>query len=169
MAQARVVVVGVGNALRGDDAAGLEVVARVRDEPGVERVAHAGEPIELLEIWTAADAVVLVDTVRSGASPGTIHRLDASDDALPAALVRSSNHTIDVGEAIELARTLGRLPARVVVFGIEGARFDSGAALSPEVAAAIDSLADTVLREARLLLRSPPPGSRSPGRSRPPL
>ena len=153
-------VIGVGNALRGDDAAGLEVVARVGDEPGLERIVHEGEPIELLDRWTAADAAVLVDTVRSGASAGTIHRLDVSADALPSALAPATGHTIDLGAVIELARTLGRLPARVVVFGIEGVRFDSGSVLSPEVAAAIDSLADTVLREARLLLRAPPPGSR---------
>jgi hydrogenase maturation protease len=160
MAHARVVVIGVGNAMRGDDAAGLEVVARVRDEPGVERVAHEREPIEVLEIWAGADAVVLVDAVRSGAPTGTIHRLDASADALPAAFARGSSHTIGVGEVIELARALGRLPLRVIVYGIEGARFESGAALSPEVAAAIDSLADTVLGEARSLLRRPRPGSR---------
>jgi hydrogenase maturation protease len=160
MAHARVVVIGVGNALRGDDSAGLDVVVRLRDEPGVARVVHEGEAIELLEIWAAADAAVLVDTVRSGAPVGTIHRLDVSADALPAAFARASSHMIGIGEVIELARTLGRLPPRVVVYGIEGARFDTGADLSPEVAAAIDSLADTVLREARLLLRPPPPGSR---------
>jgi hydrogenase maturation protease len=160
MAHARVVVIGVGNAMRGDDAAGLEVVACVRDEPGVERVAHEREPIEVLEIWAGADAVVLIDAVHSGAPAGTIHRLDASAQALPAALVHTSSHTIGVGEVIELARTLGRLPPRVIFYGIEGARFETGAAVSPEVAAAIDSLADTVLRESRLLLRRPPPGSR---------
>jgi hydrogenase maturation protease len=159
MAHVRVVLIGVGNALRGDDAAGLELVARVREEPGVELVVHEREPIELLDIWAAADAAILVDAVHSGASAGTIHRFDVSSDALPSALAPASSHTIGLGEVIELGRTLGRLPAHVIVYGIEGARFDSGSALSPEVAAAIDSLTDTVLQEARSLLRPLPPGS----------
>jgi hydrogenase maturation protease len=147
-----VMVIGVGNALRGDDAAGLQVVARIGDEPGIGRRGHGGEPIELLDMWEGVDAVVIVDTIRSGAAVGTIHRIDASAERVPLTLRRASSHTIGLGEAIELARTLGRLPERVIVYGVEGARFAAGDELSEELAPAIDSLVDEVLREARSLL-----------------
>jgi hydrogenase maturation protease len=152
VALSSVMVIGVGNALRGDDAAGLEVVARIGDEPGIELRAHSGEPIELLDRWEGVDAVVIVDTIRSGAGVGTIHRIDASAKPVPLTLRRASSHTIGLGEAIELARTLGRLPERVIVYGIEGARFAAGDELSEEVAPAIEALVDEVLREARSLL-----------------
>jgi hydrogenase maturation protease len=45
-------------------------------------------------------------------------------------------------EAVQLARALGRLPGRLLVIGIEGKRFDSGAGLSPEVERAAERLAD---------------------------
>ncbi len=151
-----VLVIGIGNALRGDDAAGLEVVRRVSDEPRIACAAHDGEAIELLERWRDARAVVLVDTVRSGAPAGTVHRLDASTEPLPARLRRASSHTIGIGEAIELARTLGRLPERVIVYGVEGARFAAGAQLSPEVARVIDAVAESVAREARSLAATQP-------------
>jgi hydrogenase maturation protease len=153
-----VVVIGVGNALRHDDAAGLEVTCRlrarlhagenaVRTEFAVRE--HEGEPLALIDLWEGAGAVVLVDAIRSGAAPGTIHRVEASHEPIPARLRGSSStHAVGVGEAIELARALGRLPARVVVYGVEGLYFDAGSGLSEEVQGAIDSLTDAVLGEA---------------------
>jgi hydrogenase maturation protease len=129
-----VLVVGVGNALRGDDGAGLEVVRRLRaraDSAGVGVRVLEGEGIGLLEAWEGARAVVLVDSVRTNAPPGAIHRIDVTDSPLPAALRSSSStHAVGVGEAIELARALGRLPSRLVVYRVEGGRFETGAALS---------------------------------------
>jgi hydrogenase maturation protease len=146
-------VIGVGNDLRGDDAAGLEAVRRLRSLPGVRVVEHHGEAVDLLDLWRDADAIVLVDTVRSGAPAGTIHRIDASDEAIPSPLRRASSHTIGTAEAIELGRTLGELPERVVVYGIEGTRFAAGSEMSEEVCAGVGKLSDAVAREAAALSR----------------
>jgi hydrogenase maturation protease len=145
-------VIGVGNALRGDDAAGLEVAARLSAAPGIAVVSHDGEAIDLLERWRGARAVVLVDAVRSGAPAGTVHRIDAAVGPLPVTLRRASSHTIGLGEAIELARTLGTLPERVIVYGVEGVRFGAGEGLSEAVTGAIEPLAEAVAGEARSLL-----------------
>jgi hydrogenase maturation protease len=147
-----VLVIGVGNALRGDDAAGLELARRLRTERTVAVRELEGEGIDLLDVWEGADAVVIVDAVRSGRAPGVVHRIDASAAPLPARLQAStSSHAVGVADAIELARTLGRLPRRVVVLGVEGHRFDAGAPLSPEVSAALDEVARAVHREVRSL------------------
>jgi hydrogenase maturation protease len=146
-----VLVVGLGNALRGDDAAGLEAVRRLAEEPGVVSRTHEGEAVGLLEQWDGFDAVVIVDTVRSGARAGTIHRIDASTEPVPSPLRRASSHTIGVGEVIELGRRLGRLPARVVVYGVEGSHFEAGSEMSEPVAAALDDLLQAVRAEARSL------------------
>jgi hydrogenase maturation protease len=140
-------VIGVGNAYRSDDAAGLVVARRLR-ERGVEALEQEGEPAALLEAFTDRDTVVLVDAVRSGARPGTVHRVDVSDTPLPARLRGSSStHAVGVGEAIELARALDRLPARVVVFGLEGARFEAGTTMSAEVQEAVGPLVDAILAD----------------------
>jgi hydrogenase maturation protease len=149
-------VIGLGNALRGDDAAGLELTTRLSEEPGIRVCRHEREAVDLLDRWRGADAVVLVDTVRSGAPAGTVHRIDAGAEPLPLTLRRASSHTIGIGEAIELARTLGELPARAIVYGVEGATFGAGEGLSEPVAAALDSLAEAVISEARSLRDSPP-------------
>jgi hydrogenase maturation protease len=145
------VVIGIGNRWRGDDAAGLEVAGELRRR-GIPALDAEGEPVALMELWEGRPAAILVDAVRSGAAPGTLHRHDASHAPLPAASQTASSHLLGVGEAIELARALGRLPPRVAFIGIEGADFASGAELSPPVAAAIDgAVAEVELTLGRLL------------------
>ena len=137
----KTVVIGIGNALRGDDAAGVAVAERLQG------VACEEEPSRLIEAWEGADAAVLIDTVVSGAPAGTLHRFDASEEPIHARALRSSTHAIGLAETIELARALGKLPPRVVVYGIEGESFDAGAPLSPDVEAAVKRLVDTLKEE----------------------
>ena len=149
--------IGVGNALRGDDAAGVEVARRVRAHLGADGATGAeidacelqGEPLALLDAWEGRDAVVIVDTMRSGAAPGTVRRLDVSREPLPALpYCCSSTHAVSLGEAIELGRALARLPAHVVVYAVEGRRFEAGSGFSEEVHDVIPALADAVLSQA---------------------
>ena len=52
-----------------------------------------------------------------------------------------STHGFGVADAIELARSLGRLPERLDVYAIEGADFGHGDELTPAVAGAVAALA----------------------------
>ncbi|MGZ8648627.1 MAG: hydrogenase maturation protease [Solirubrobacteraceae bacterium] len=132
-------VIGVGNAARGDDAAGVIAARRLG---GLE---HEGDPVALLHVWCDADTAIVIDAVSSGAPPGTVHRFDATAAPLPTKLRGSSStHALGLAEAIELGRTLGQLPARLIVYGIEGERFEAGAELTPAVAAAIEAVVDAV-------------------------
>jgi hydrogenase maturation protease len=150
-----VAVIGLGNALRHDDAAGLEIARRLRagaQNPGFAIYEHEGETLALLDIWRSVRATVLVDAIRSGAPPGTIHRFDAISSPIPERLQSScSTHAFGLGEAIELARALHRLPERVVLIGIEGRRFDAGLGLSEEVEAMAGQILKDVSAEARQL------------------
>ena len=141
--------------MRGDDAAGLEAVRRLHDEGGldgdVELILHDTDGVDLIERWRGARAVVILDAVRSGAPPGTVHRFVAAANPLPAALAPASSHAIGVAEGIELARALDRLPAALIVYGVEGERFDTGTGLSETVRAALGPLTSAVRRETRAL------------------
>ncbi len=106
---------------------------------------HEGEPIELIEACEGAREVWIVDAVCSGAPAGTVHRFDAGREPLPAALFGLSTHRLGLADALELARTLGRLPPRVVVFGIEGSQFATGSPISPAVEIAAEGLADSLV------------------------
>jgi hydrogenase maturation protease len=134
--------IGIGNRFRRDDAAGLEVVRRLRlaHPPGVVLVEEEGEPASLIEAWRTADEALVVDGISSGSEPGRLHRFDVSDAPLPAEIFNPSTHSMGLPEAIELARELDRLPGRLVVYGIEGESFEAGEGLSDSVQRTVEKL-----------------------------
>ena len=65
-------IIGCGNSDRGDDAAGLLVVRRLRTL-GVDAdiaVEQNGDGLALIEQWAGCEKVILIDATRSGGSPG---------------------------------------------------------------------------------------------------
>ncbi|HVS85420.1 MAG TPA: hydrogenase maturation protease [Gaiellaceae bacterium] len=137
--------IGVGNDLRGDDAAGLRVARALADEAEVREL--EGEPVGLMDAWDGFERAILVDATQSGAAPGTVLRIAAHEAPLPPEMRRASTHLLGVADAVELARTLEKLPPWTVVYGIEGACFDTGAALSPEVESAVGEVAAAIREE----------------------
>jgi hydrogenase maturation protease len=147
--QDTVLVIGVGNAYRSDDAVGL-VVARLLQERAPDRVTvreGSGEGAALMAAWEGAGVVILIDAVGAGAAPGTVYRLEARAEPIPAKFFHYSTHAFGVAEAIELARALGQLPPRLIVYGIEGGNFQAGTGLSAAVGRAAQGVVERVLRE----------------------
>ncbi len=137
------IVIGVGNRWRGDDAVGLVVAERAG---GIE---HEGDCARLLDAWGPDDDVAVVDAADSGAAPGTLHRLDAVAEPLPASLLSSSTHAFGVADAIELARALGRLPRTLCVYAIEGHSFEIGTGLTQAVEDAAAAVTDELRARGR--------------------
>jgi len=143
------VVIGLGHPLRGDDAVGPATVELLRSRLAqTVRLVVLSDPLRLLECWERASMAIVCDAVRSASPPGTLHRFEAHAAPLPAT-VRSvvSSHGIGLAEVVELARRLRQLPPRLIIYGIEGYRFELGASLSPEVAAAIPRTAEAIFQE----------------------
>jgi hydrogenase maturation protease len=107
----------------------------------------ADEPTRLLELWAELDTLVVVDAVLTGAPPGTLHRVESAGTPLPRELRLASTHAVGVADALELGRAVGRAPGRVVVLGVEGARFGMGDEITPAVAAAVDDVVEAALVE----------------------
>jgi hydrogenase maturation protease len=148
----RVLVIGIGNEFRGDDAAGLAVARAVagRVPPGVEVIEASGEATELLDLWGRAPEVIVVDAMRAGRSPGERVRVDvraegAGGPELPDGWL--SSHGLGLATAIRLGRALGRLPARLRLHGIELADEGWGTPLSPAVERSVRALVDELLAE----------------------
>ncbi len=150
---AHLVLIGIGNEYRGDDAVGLVVARRLKAElgPRATVLESDGEATRLIEAWAGADTVILVDAVSSGEAPGTLHRLDARVRPIPASFRSPSTHAPGLAEAIELARALNRLPRRLIVYGIEGKRFEVGSGLSPAVEKAVPKLVERLVQEVRAM------------------
>lgn len=138
-----ILIIGVGHEFRGDDAVGLIVARQLKAmcPDGVAIVEAQTDGATLIEMWTGAGEVIVVDAVQSGAERGTVHRFDVHQQPMPVQWFGCSTHGFSVAEAIELARTLDRLPPRLIVYGIEGASFEIGHAVSPAVMSSAQALA----------------------------
>ena len=147
--RAGVLVIGVGNELRGDDAAGPAVMRHLLGA-GLQVAVCAGGT-DLLELWEGAHTAVVVDAVTTGAPAGTIHRFDLSTQALHLSATPTGTHALGLGDTLELGRALGRLPPRVIVYGIEGARFELGEPMCAEVSEALPQAARRVRAEVAAL------------------
>ncbi len=139
-------VIGCGHPDCGDDAAGLLTARRLR-EMGFQAAEAGGEATSLMAAWEGREDVLLVDAVLTGAPAGTIHFWDARSAPVAREALRCSTHGLGVAEAVELARVLGRLPARLRICGIEGRRFRPGESASPEVLAAVEKAARLIGEE----------------------
>ncbi len=141
------IVIGLGNRFRQDDAVGLVVAQRLLKKvlSDVQVIEHDGDPLDLLTIWSGCELAILVDALNSPGDVGEIHRFDPDTDLPPRRETIFSSHGHSLWDAFELADLLGQRPERVIVFAISGSRFDYGEDLSPEVDRAIDSTISCVL------------------------
>ncbi len=146
---AHTAVIGVGNDQRGDDAAGLLAARALRERlpSEVDVLEQPGEGAALMDAWEGYARVVIVDAVQAGGEPGRLYRLDARAGAIPAKFFNYSTHAFSVAEAVETARVLDQLPAALVLYGIEGARYAMGDPVSPEVDLAVGRVVDRILAE----------------------
>lgn len=148
---ARVGVIALGSPMGSDDAAALLAAERLRAR-GLD-VFDAGRPGPgLLDLLDPARPVLVLDVVRRGVAPGEIVTLPLealASAALPGDGV--SSHGVGLGDALRLARALGRALPRGVFLGLGGASFGPGDALSPAVEAALDVYVDAAEAAAREL------------------
>lgn len=142
-----ILLIGIGNELRGDDAVGLHIARAVRDLalPDILVKEESGEGAALIELWRGHRNVILVDAISSGSAPGLIHCIDASVATVPRELFRCSTHAFGVAGAIELSRRLGHLPERIMLFGVEGKTFRQGKGMSRIVRAKTKDLLEDIL------------------------
>ncbi len=142
----RDIVIGVGNSMRRDDGLGHEVLRRLeeRPPPDADLVVLDGEATRLVAAWTGRRRAVVVDAVRVGSAPGTVHVVDGLAEGLPGWSAGASSHRAGLAEAVELGRALGRLPDALVVIGAEPAELARGPGLSGPVDAAVSEIIQRV-------------------------
>ena len=146
------VVIGVGNPYAGDDGAGRAVARRLigRNDCALEVRECSGEATSLMSEWTGFDDVVLVDACRGAGPPGSVHRFGPDDVERVARLQHASTHSLGVAAAIGLARALGTLPSRLVIYAIEAGHAREGEGLSPEVDHGVHEVVALVMQDAHV-------------------
>ncbi|RLU89217.1 peptidase M52 [Streptomyces griseocarneus] len=149
---ARIAVIGVGNEFRRDDGVGPAVVARLRERAerrpfpdGTALSSSDGDPGRLIGLWEGTELAVVVDAAHAHPGhPGRVHRLELGKHGTWQRPGAASTHGLGLGEAIELSRSLGRMPRHMIVYAVEGADSTLGNGLGEAVAAAVEPLAERV-------------------------
>jgi hydrogenase maturation protease len=148
---ARVGVIGLGNVLMGDDAFGPWVVQTLLAShafPEDVRVLDLGTPgLDLLPYVTDVEALVLVDTVRADAPPGSIRLYRGEEILRHAPPPRLSPHDPGVKEALLTADFEGRGPREVLLVGVVPSDTSMGVRLSPALREAVPLAVAAVLAE----------------------
>ncbi len=143
---ASVMIIGVGNLDRGDDAAGRLAARALRHRlsPHVSVYDMPGEAAGLLAKMTQAPTVFFIDACMSGAQAGDIQRIDLRHEALPVQHHDVSSHGFGLMAAIDLARILGQLPQTCIIYAIEGENYAIGAGVSSSVQQAIEQVVSRI-------------------------
>jgi hydrogenase maturation protease len=142
-------VIGIGNEFRGDDAIGCIVARKLRGvvPDQVRVIEHQGDGTALLRYFQEEKQIILIDAVRSGRSPGFIHRLDLLNDSVPANFIFHSSHQFGAIEAVALSRELHQLPSRLILYGIEATAVGMGEPLSSDVEKTSETILGRILNE----------------------
>jgi hydrogenase maturation protease len=149
-AHIKLLVLGIGQSMRRDDAAGLEVIrlwqakyANTAAQVQVE-LSELAE-LALLDQLEGMEAAILVDAIQSSAPIGTIIRIGPDDIASFTPESRST-HGWGVAETLVLGQRLypSLAKCQVTLIGIVGKDFSMGTELSPELRAALAKTADIV-------------------------
>ncbi len=146
----RTLIIGCGNSLRGDDAAGPVLVRRLsaRGLPEGVRCADGGTAgMDVAFQMRGVPEVILVDACSSGGDPGAIFELPGREVECLPPLAGVNLHAFRWDHAIAFARWLlkAEYPASVTAYLIEGANFEPGGTLSPAVDRAVDHLAEQII------------------------
>jgi hydrogenase maturation protease len=148
----QVLVLGLGNVLRGDEGLGVHALQRLTDgyvlPPQVEAVDGGTLGLDLLPYLDGTPALLVIDAVQAGRTPGSLVRLQ--DEAImPALALKLSLHQAGLRELLATSRLLGTHPAHVVLLGVEPDTIGWTTELSAPVAASMDALLDAVADELR--------------------
>jgi hydrogenase maturation protease len=147
----KVLIGGIGNVLLGDDGVGPYVArllaAHYEFAAGVV-VADLGTPaLDLIDHFSANDAVILIDSVHTNADPGAVLLYRKADIMCHSPAVRMDPHSPALVDALLSAELFGVAPADVLLVGIKGESFEPVCDLSKPVKASVEQAIAEVFGE----------------------
>jgi len=148
-AQAKIVIIGIGNLLLGDEGMGIHFVRMLNkgdlDYANLE-IIDGGICPEFASFVEDAHKLIIVDAIKGSKKPGTIYRFSI-DDVMVDLPVKLSLHQMGVTDSLKMLRLVGKEPKDTIIIGIEPKNINCGLELSPEVKKGLAELRKIVMEE----------------------
>lgn len=148
--QSKSIIVGVGHPMRSDDGLGPKAIEQIKPllSQTIDCISILGDLSDLLDVFENYQNVYIIDAIFTQNAPaGTLHRFEKEDIARNTKSIRTSTHSFDLCNVLELAQNLNTLPNKLIVFGIEATDFSPSNHLSIPVEQAMPKLIQLIRDE----------------------
>ena len=144
-------ILGIGNVLMGDDGLGpyaVEILRSRYDFPDHVELVDGGTPgLDFLPYISHARSVIVVDTVSSKGTPGTLKIYRDREIIGSAPPPRLTPHQPGLRESLMATELTDASPEEMVLIGVVPETVEQGTTLSEPVQAAVEEVLKTVLQE----------------------
>ncbi len=146
----RAVVLGIGNTILTDEAAGVRAVELLEQSYQVPEnvlVIDGGTSgMEMIEDLSDLDFLIVIDVVKTGAAPGTV--VTIAGDEIPVFFRRKlSPHQIALPDVLASLELLDSMPKEIMVLGVEPVSLELGMEMTATVAEKVPQLVDMAVAE----------------------
>ena len=148
----RAVVLGIGNTILTDEAAGVRSVELLEQRyqvPDNVLVIDGGTSgMEMIEDLSDLDFLIVIDVVKTGAAPGTVVKI--AGDEIPVFFRRKlSPHQIALPDVLASLELLDAMPKEIIVLGVEPISLELGMEMTPTIAEQVPVLVEMAVAELR--------------------
>ena len=150
----KILIYGIGNPYRCDDAVGIRVAERLAvqiKQSNIDVKWGSIDGVGILDEIMGYDRVIFVDSVRTEkGTPGTIHKIDPNSFRSSHSF---SSHGIDFITALQFGKKLDlKMPEKTDIYAVEIEDNTSyGEACTPKVAAKIPELVRVIMEEIKAI------------------
>ena len=148
----RAVVLGIGNTILTDEAAGVRSVEllelRYQVPDNVLVIDGGTSGMEMIEDLSDLDFLIVIDVVKTGAAPGTVVKI--AGDEIPVFFRRKlSPHQIALPDVLASLELLDAMPKEIIVLGVEPISLELGMEMTPAIAEQVPVLVEMAVAELR--------------------
>jgi hydrogenase maturation protease len=145
----KVLILGVGNILLGDDGFGVHLINSLADTPfppNVQILEAGTVSHQLIPLFRELDNLIVIDAVQAGDTPGSIFRFSPEDMQFPSEQMVSL-HQISLIDVLRMAELTGSKPETVII-GVQPKDVSSWSLeLSDEVRAVMPKVKQLIMEE----------------------
>jgi hydrogenase maturation protease len=146
----RAVVLGIGNTILTDEAAGVRAVEALAQEykvpSNVQLIDGGTSGMEMLEDLSNLDFLIVIDVVKTGGAPGTVVKI-AGEDIPVFFRKKLSPHQIALPDVLASLELLDTMPKEIIVLGVEPISLELGMEMTATVAERVPQLAKMAASE----------------------